>query len=226
MAVSRFLVENHGSNPDSIKLAFAQAYQQCKSAGLSNITLAFPTKGTFTSSDIAGFLGDHASKALAKGSPINLGDGIQLSFNIPRNIKSFSNYDVLLAAYLTDKDMDTIDGVRNVDSIVFLPWNESDGKRWLSTWHPQIVGSSSWTVSSESLPQSVQDVVLKLGRCINMSTGLAHPSDKDMAKRLFSELRKQRVSASPELVRQFAVNNGWEPIRAQELAKFSSKFIG
>lgn len=225
MTVSRFLVENNGSNPDSIKLAFSHAYQRCKAAGLSNITLVFPTKGSFISSDIAAFLGDQEAKSIAKGVPINLGTDIQLSFDIPRNIKLYDKYDVLLAVYLTGKDMDVIDGVRNVDSIVCLPWNKSEGTRWLSTWSPAIVGSASWTVSGESLPQAVQDTVLKLGRRINMSTGLAHPSDKDMAKKLFSELMKQGVSASPELIRQFAVQNGWEPVLAQELASFASKYV-
>ncbi|TOH26995.1 hypothetical protein CGI85_22025 [Vibrio parahaemolyticus] len=122
--------------------------------------------------------------------------------------------------------MDVIDGVNSVNSIVFLPWNEEDGKRWLSTWNPQVVGPQSWNPATNSLPQLVQDAVLKLGRCINMSTGLAHPSDKEMAKRLFSELRKSGVSASSEAVRQFAIQNGWEPSRAQELANFASKYIG
>lgn len=224
MAVSRFLVGNNSSNTDSIKLAFAQAYQQCKTKGLSNITLVFPTKGSFASSDIAEFLGVNA-KALAKGVPINLGESIQLSFDIPRNISSFGKYDVLLATYLTENDMDIIDGIHNINSIVFLPWNENDGKRWLSTWKPQIIGSSTWNISSESLPQALQDAILKLGRCINMSTGLTHPSDKDMAKKLFTEIRKKGISVSPELVRQFAVQNGWEPVRARELANFASKYI-
>lgn len=225
MSVSRFLVENNGSNPDSIKLAFSEAYSQCKSAGLSNITLVFPTKGSFKNSDIAEFVGDNAAKALFKGLSVNLGDGIQLRFDIPKNINSFSNYDIVLATYLTDKDMDIVDGIKNVNSIVFLPWLEKDGKRWLSTWSPKTVGSSSWTTPSESLPVDVQEVILKLGQCINMSTGLTHSSDKDMAKRLFTNLRKKGCIASPELIRIFAVNNGWEPIRAEELAKFSSKYF-
>ncbi len=225
MSVSRFLVENNGSNPDAIKLAFSQAYSQCKSAGLSNITLVFPTKGTFKTSDIAGFVGDAAAKALFKGLSVNLGDGIQLTFDIPKNINPFNNHDVVLAIYLTDKDMDIVDSINNVNSIVFLPWLEKDGKRWLSTWSPQTVGTSSWTTPSESLPENVREVILKLGRCINMPTGLSHPSDKEMAKKLFIELRKQGCLTSSELIRQFAVNNGWEPRRAEELAQFSSKYI-
>lgn len=226
MSASRFLVENNGSNLELIKLAFAQAFHNCKSNGLSNITLVFPTKGSFTSSDIADFLGDKDAKALAKGSAVNLGDGIHLTLEIPKNVKSFGKYDVLLAIYLTAKDMDVIDGVNNANSIVYLPWNEEEGMRWLSTWKPQVIGSQSWSASTGSLPQLIQDVVLKLGRCINMSTGLTHPSDKEMAKKLFSELRKKGVSSSPELVRQFAVQKGWKPSRAQELATFSAKYIG
>ncbi|MBY4675341.1 hypothetical protein [Marinobacterium arenosum] len=226
MPISRFLVENHGSNPEAIKLAFAQALHNCKSSGLSKITLVFPTKGSFPSSNIAQFLGEKAAKALTKGSAVNLGDGIQLTLEIPKNIKSFGRYDVLLATYLTAKDMDVIDGVNNTNSILYLPWNEEEGKRWLSTWKPQVVGNQSWVASTNPLPQFVQDVVLKLGRCINMATGLSHPSDKEMAKKLFSELRKNGVTAPPELVRQFAVQSGWEPVRAQELAIFAAKYIG
>lgn len=40
MPVSRFLVENHGSNQESIKLAFAQAFQIYQSNGLSNMPSA------------------------------------------------------------------------------------------------------------------------------------------------------------------------------------------
>jgi hypothetical protein len=36
----------------------------------------------------AGF-GDAAAKALFKGLSVNLGDGIQLTFDIPKNINSF-----------------------------------------------------------------------------------------------------------------------------------------
>ncbi len=161
MSVSRFIVENNGSNPDAIKLAFSQAYSQCKSAGLSKITLVFPTKGAFKTSDIANFVGDAAAKALFKGLSVNLGDGIQLTFDIPKNINSFSNHDVVLATYLTDKDMDIVDSINNVNSIVFLPWLEKDGKRWLSTWNPQTVGTSSWVTSSESLPENVREVILR-----------------------------------------------------------------
>ena len=58
-----------------------------------------------------------------------------------------------------------------------------------------------------------------------MSTGLSHPSDKDRAKRIFSDLKRQGLKASEEAIRRFAVNNGWGPGRAQELASFAKKYV-
>ncbi|WP_157663224.1 hypothetical protein [Kushneria marisflavi] len=46
-----------------------------------------------------------------------------------------------------------------------------------------------------------------------------------MAKRAFSDLKKQGHTATEEAIRQFALNNDWEPKRAQELASFAKKYI-
>lgn len=225
MSASRFLIENNGSNQDNIKLAISKAYHLCKDAGLQRITLLFPAKGTFSHSDIATFLGTQATKTLVKGQTVDLGNNIHLVFNIPKNFSVYGNHDVVLAAYLTNKDMNIVDGVQKINSIVFLPWLEDDGKRWMSTWNPEIVGPSTWKVPKLQLSPFIGNEILQLGRCINMSTGLSHPSDKDMAKRIFSDLKKQGLKATEEAIRQFAVNNGWEPVRAQELASFAKKYM-
>ncbi|ART63904.1 hypothetical protein [Kushneria marisflavi] len=114
-------------------MALDEAYHLCKEAGLKRIVLLFLVKGSFGSSDIAIFLGPQVTKALSKGEAVDLDDGIRLEFNIPKNISKYENYQVVLAAYLTDKDIDIVDSIGNVSTIVFLPWLEVDGKRWLST---------------------------------------------------------------------------------------------
>lgn len=163
---------------------------------------------------------------MIKGHIINLGSHVRLEFNVPKNLPIYGNHDIVLATYLTDKDMDIIDSVQNSNSIVFLPWSEEEGKRWLSTWEPEIVGPSTWKILKPELPAPVGNEILRLGRCINMSTGLSHPSDKDRAKRIFADLKKQGLKTSEEAIRQFAVNNGWDPVSAQELASFAKKYVG
>ncbi|ASN85099.1 MULTISPECIES: hypothetical protein [Pectobacterium] len=91
MSVPRFLIENNGSNQNNIKLAISKAYHLCKDAGLQRITLLFPAKGTFSHSDIATFLGEQAVKALLKDQKIDLGNSIQLDFNIPKNFSVHGN---------------------------------------------------------------------------------------------------------------------------------------
>ncbi|EPC0891796.1 hypothetical protein ACRV3R_001081 [Citrobacter freundii] len=221
----RFLIENIGSNQDNIKAAFSKAYHLCKDAGLQQITLVFPAKGMFLHSDIATFLGAQTAKALGKGQTVGLGDNIRLDFKIPKSFLPYDNYDVILATYLLSKDMDIVDSAQNINSIVFLPRSEEEGKRWLSTWDPEIVGQSHWKVQKPQLPTYVGDEILRLGRCISMATGLSHPCDKDMAKRIFSDLKQQGFRATEEAIRQFAVNNGWEPAKAKELANFAKKYM-
>lgn len=225
MSVSRLLVENNGSNQESIKLALGEAFSICRIEDLTRITLVYPSKGSFKNSDIANFLGNQATTILSKGKLVDLSNGVWLELETPKNISPYGKYEVVVAAYLTGKDMDVVDEIRSANTIIYLPWIEDEGKRWLSTWSPETIGPTSWKVSRASLPAPIEQAILQLGRSINMSTGLSHGSDKDMAKRLFSEIRKQGYTATAEAVRQFAVNNGWPSQRAQELAAFSEKYI-
>ncbi|WNY81407.1 hypothetical protein NNQ28_13750 [Cronobacter dublinensis] len=163
---------------------------------------------------------------MLKDQTVDLGNNVRLEFNIPKNSPLYGNHDNVLATYLIDKDMDIVDSVQYINSIVFLPWSEEEGKRWLSTWKPEIAGPFTWKILKPELPDPIGNEILRLDRCINMSTELSHPSDKDRAKRIFADLKKQGLKASEEAVRQFAVNNGWDPVRAQELASFAKKYVG
>lgn len=175
MPTSRFLVENNGSNQDNIKLALSKAYHLCKDADLQRISLLFPAKGSFSHSDIATFLGAQATKIQLKGQTVDLGNNVRLEFKIPRNFSTYGNHDIVLAIYLTDKDMDIVDSVQNINSIVFLPWSEEEGKRWLSTWDPEVVGPSTWKTVKQQFPPLL---VMKFYDWATVSTcqpGLAIP---------------------------------------------------
>ena len=99
MPASRFLVENNGSNQSNIKAALSEAYCICKDENLSRITLVFPVKGSFSSSDIATFLGQKATALLGKGQTVDLGEGIRLELEIPKNISTYGKYEVVTVSY-------------------------------------------------------------------------------------------------------------------------------
>ncbi|KTF10357.1 hypothetical protein [Pseudoalteromonas sp. H103] len=219
---NRFIVENTGPNQGNLELAFYTALEVCKGMSLTNIIIVFPTKQGFKNSIVANLLGKQATKTILDGGTVNAIDDIKLSFRTPKSIAKFSNNEVIFAIYTSENDMNLVDSARS-EAIVFLPWREDEGKDWLAIWNPKIIGPTTWAIDTDALSSEAQEVILRLGRSINMSTGLTHPSDKDLAKRLFSSLRNTN-SLTPELVKRFAIQNGWEPLRAQELAVFSEKY--
>ena len=218
----RLIIENTGANQDNLELAFFAALEVCKQKSLNNIKIVFPTKQGFKNSIVGNFLGKSATKTILDGGDVNAIDGVTLSFGTPKSINKFSKSEVILAIYTSDSDMDLVDSLR-AEAFVFLPWSEEEGKYWSAIWNPKVIGPNNWTIDTDTLSSEVQEVILRLGRSINMSTGLSHPSDKDLAKKLFSSVKKAD-SFTPELVKRFAIQNGWEPMRAQELAAFSEKY--
>ena len=122
--------------------------------------------------------------------------------------------------------MDIVDSIQNINSIVFYLGQRRKVNDGYLHGSLKKVGPSTWKILKPELPDPIGNEILRLGRCINMSTGLSHPSDKDRAKRIFAGLKKQGLKASEEAIRQFAVNNGWAPVRAQELASFAKKYVG
>ncbi|MGF6282111.1 hypothetical protein ABH908_000402 [Pseudomonas frederiksbergensis] len=64
-------------------------------------------------------------------------------------------------------------------------------------------------------------VILKaiqtLSRAVNVSTGLAHPNDKNKAKELFSILHQNGVVLEKSEIVDAAVRSNWRPADAEEL---------
>jgi hypothetical protein len=225
MSVSRFLVENNGPNIEAFKTALAGALQFSSANGINKITLVVSTKGTFSSTVIGEFFGAQVSKILCKGDAVDLGGGVSLNLETPRDVASHKNYGVVMGIYLSKNDMGVVDTIRSAKGIVYLPWLEEEGKTWLSVWSPIIWGNSSWTVAPLSLPTQAEQSLTSLSRGINLSTGLAHPSDKEAAKRMFSKLKSDGHYIAPEDIRLWAIKNGWESRHADDLGKLASKYF-
>lgn len=223
--VARYLIENVGAEPSGIELLIASASQLCQQLSCSDVTLVVPVKNMFRSSVVAKVIGDGPANELYKGRVISLGNGAKMKISLPRDIRPYGDYGVVIAPHLTNQDMDVVDSIIAAKAIVFLPFNREDGVRWLSTWNPKVIGPSTWSGSQASLPQPILAELQRLTRLVNLQTGLTHPSDKAEAKRTLSELNGQHGVVDPELVRQWAVNNGWAPRHAEELKKLAQKCL-
>ena len=221
----RYLIENHGPDSDAIKTAFAGAFEVCVQNGITSITLLVPAKGAFPTTVVGTFLGANVTKALCKGETVKITENLSMDLESPKTFSPFKSYGMVIGVYLSPKDQNILDSASSAKAIVLLPWTEEDGKTWLSTWNPTVLGKSTWQVQQAAFPQDVEDALLSLTRRINLSTGLSHPLDKKAAQETVSGIKRRGHRLDPEDIRKWALRNNWQPDDAEDLGKLAARYF-
>jgi hypothetical protein len=223
--IPRYIIQSHGPDLDAIKLAFKSAFQICTMESISEITLLVPAKGSFPNTVVGRFLGENVSKALCKGMKVKITDSVYLTLESPKTFNPYGSCGMLIGVHLSRKDQDLMDSVISAKAIVLLPWTEEEGKAWMSTWSPSVIGVSFWQVHQPVLDPAVQEELLRLTRNINLSTGITHPSDKKFAQHALSKLKAMGHHPDPEAIRKWALRQNWEPKDAEDLKKLASRYF-
>jgi hypothetical protein len=221
----RFLVENVGPTIAAAKLAMAEAVKYCVSNNIANIVLVVPSKGNFLGGAIAKMLGDKIAKALHAGQSVKVqGSNISVTLAYPRSIATVATNALLFGAHLSTSDMGKLDDCASPAAIVFLPWNETEGKEWLSLWQPSIWGNATWQVAAPSMDPAVIAALESLQTRVNVTTGLAHPADKKDALETFRALRQAGHPINANEVRNWALRNNWDWRGAEDLEAVARKY--
>ena len=131
---------------------------------------------------------------------------------------------MIIGLYLSQKDIDVLDSVRNAKAIIYLPWLEGEAKDWIDRWGPLILGDDESQKPPLQLDPAIEEELKKLTSLINLSTGLGHPLDKPHAKDTLAKLRSSRIRFNPNDIKNWAIQNGWKPEHADNLAKLASKY--
>lgn len=109
-------------------------------------------------------------------------------------------------------------------AIVYSPWIESDGARWLKTWEPEVWGASTWQVTPLSLDPPVEAALEDIHGRVNVSSSLLHFADKEFVTKTFKSLHNQGHSFDAEDVRMWALRNGWKQSGSNALVKVAKKY--
>lgn len=219
----RYLVENDGAGRDAVKAALKKAVSLCIEHRLSRITIVAPAKQNVDNSALAEIIGADAVKALGQGKALPAGSGVTIGLESIKTFSPHGAYEVVLGLYLSSKGMDAIDGAAAVKAIVMVPWNAEEGKAWLATWAPEIIGQRTWPQPQLEVDPGVEGALKVLSATINRSTGLAHPSDRERAKKTLAGLKSAGHRPRPADLRSWAVRNGWTLEGANALAELAKK---
>lgn len=221
--MKRIHIPNMGPDASTIPTAIAVGVRECKEADSAELTLITPVKNNLDSIVIGEFLGCDVAKRLMKGDRVAIGDhGVSLTHHSVSTVQKTRTPSVGLAFYVSKDDIKKLDDLR-FDTLIFVPWLDQDGVDWAQKWDAETHGGLT-ADASVSLPQEFEDSMKSLTTCVNLSTGLGHPSDKEHAKRRFSELRSAGVTWDPSELEKWAVRNGWKAADAEELSKLSARY--
>ena len=221
--MKRIHIPNMGPDTSNIPTAIAIGVRECKQAGTTELALITPVKDNLDSIVVGEFLGRDVSKRLMKGDKIKVGDhGVSLTHHSVASVQKTRTPSVGLAFYVSKEAIQKLDDL-HFDTLIFVPWLDKDGVAWAQKWDAEMHGGSS-VDSSISLPPEVDESLKSLTACVNLSTGLGPPSDKEHAKRRFSDLRSAGIKWDPSELEKWAVRNGWKAADAEELSKLSSRY--
>lgn len=219
-SVARYLVER---SQDQVRLAFKSVLEICKTKNITSVTLVVPQKGGFNRTIVAEFLGANIVKALIKGQAVPIAPGVQMKLESAQTFRGSWSEGLLIGAHISDKDMNKLDDSMGAQAIVYLPWNDTEGKEWQATWGAQIIGTAAAPAPTASLPEPVEEALRSLTQAINLSTGLNHPSDKKHAERTIARLRQEGHSFDPVEIRRWAQRNAWTSSAAADLEAVARK---
>jgi hypothetical protein len=224
----RYLVPSQGPDVEALKRCIAFAVKQSQKNEYKTITLLVPVKKGFEHSNVADLLGQKVMKALLNGNRVKAIDDIYFELESIKTFRENASYEIIIGLYLTQRELDIFDAVRNVKELIFLPWLEEESNNWIDRWNPKILGEEKGgeekAVQSSLLSSVVEKELSDLTSVINHSTGLGHPLDKQKAEDIFKTLRTRGETINPNDIKNWAIRNGWAPKHADQLAKLASKY--
>ena len=150
-----------------------------------------------------------------------------LDFILPSKISSNNSSGTILAIYCTPNDMNKIDSNSYANSIIYVSWLLEEADIWESTWYNNglniVHGEPSQQI--EILPEEITSALKRLTSTVNLSTGLAHPSDQQHAQRIFKELQEKGCKADEQAVANWAIANGWNARHLDDLKKLTERYL-
>ena len=218
----RYLIENQGSNKESEIFMLQEAFSICKSVGLTKITLVVPSKTVFLSSPVCGLLGEEAKK-LCQGKTLVLHENLSLDLVYASTTRNIYCCELVVAMYLSLDSLYKFDTDMSAKAILFLPWTKKEGMQWLAIRNPTVLGANTWHVQHISLSSEVNNVLSILTDGVNLSTGLAHPSDRKVARKALMKISDLGYLLNSSDVKNWAIQNGWGVDAANDLAKEAAK---
>jgi hypothetical protein len=219
------MVECAADHLGQFKLALQEALKYCEQESIANIVLVVSALQNVQGTVIASTLGADTAKGLAQGKTLTLTNPSRTVTVLPAaKVGHAARGSLLLGVHLASSDIGKLDDSLSAAAIVYCPWTEDDGVKWLKTWEPKVWGESTWQVAPLNLHPAVEVTLNDIHSRVNVSSSLLHYADREFATKAFKSLQKGRHSFDAEDVRIWALRNGWKQSGSDALFKVAKKY--
>ncbi|WP_374469536.1 hypothetical protein [Phenylobacterium sp.] len=218
----RVLVPVDAYDAESFRLALGYAQKICEKVGSQDVILLTHTKNQLSHTSLSRFLGPAALKALDKGA-MALSWGGRLSARTMKTFRYSARNAVVIVYYAEPKIFDFVDGLTNVAGVVAVPDIAGEADAWVARWGAIVHGQAQ-----QPPPSLINDAIFvraleTLSSVVNLTTGLGHPRDKDMANEILRILRAKGHADQSANIKSWAIRRGWRPDAAAELETLAKK---
>ncbi|MFL5781068.1 MAG: hypothetical protein ACJ760_07145 [Thermoleophilaceae bacterium] len=216
----RVFIDAHGVDDDAVKRGFRWLFAFSQEHDCPRAAVVVP--GVPNIANLGRVLGEQNATRLQKNRELSA-NGVVLVAYTDRTLPFDLDGVPVLAVWVDDKQLRKIDGL-SAAAICAIPWTSDGITEWTANWNPTDLrtGEAGGPEQTVLNPVVVAGLTSLTDR-VNLSTGLGHPSDKDSAIGLFKLLTGAGEDYDPNQIRAWAVQHGWEPDDAAELAELSGK---
>lgn len=213
-----WFVDSEGPDTPAFRTAFSWFLDRiAASPGGQQGLLVVHGKGNLDGGAIEAVLGPAAVRALKKDNGVRLRrSAIRL---MTEKIMVYAWSGPMLVVYPSPKLLDVVDGLQAPSDVLVVPWVREEVEPWIRMWGARELGSSAKPEPKRFSNPTVRAALESLTSHVNLSTGLAHPSDRAAAITMFRLLQDAGEPFDPDEARDWLISElGWQPQHANKVS--------
>jgi hypothetical protein len=216
-------IDCHDPSAWATALAYAQTIGAKAQPPASEYILLTHTKLQLSQTSLGSHIGAVNTKALLANKNIGVPAGGHLRHATLQTLRGSVRQAVIIAYFAENKMMETIDGLAGLIGVVAVPEFPGEVDTWSARWTPVVHGQQP-TAPVKLLSDTVVEKALQgLSGWVNLSHAVMNPRDKEHANETLRILRAKGHTLEADKIKSWAIQNGWKPMAADELAKLATK---
>jgi len=216
----RFVIDAYGPDDDAVRAGMRWLVTYATEHRLSTAALIVP--GVSNAENLERSLGKPGAQLYRDRQTYV--DGVNISLVTPRGGGLGRHARGPFLAVWADDDMVAKIEQVTPPAICAIPWSDTDLSVWKAAWSPADPRAGTPAGAAPTIANPVVRVAMEgLTIRVNLSSALAHPSDKHAAGSTLKTLIQSGEQFEPAEIEAWAVANDWKLQDAKELADMARK---